>query len=175
MQRNYAESTAPATPVTMFVGNEVEHTAAYKAKTLFVVGTHNADDVISQAFTSHCEHIYFGANMSFGVDDATTVASWEAMFDIAMQYNLWITLDIESSQLATIDAFRKLREYCKFVLTISVKIPNIRQLPYAACLKIDDVGFNQTNPGVWVHTLASLQTTETFTGWQDYSDDEITK
>jgi hypothetical protein len=38
-------------------------------------------------------------------------------------------------------------------------------------LKIDDKDFDATNPGVWCHSLHSLMSRETFTGWDDYEGD----
>ena len=49
--------------VNFFTGVEVEHTPAHGLKTLFVVGVQSFEQI-----TEHlhgCEHIYFGANMSF--------------------------------------------------------------------------------------------------------------
>jgi len=39
-------------------------------------------------------------------------------------------------------------------------------------LKIDDVDFDATNPGVWTHSLHSLMSRDTFTSWDQYSKDQ---
>ena len=58
---------------------------------------------------------------------------------------------------------------------ISVKLPYINQLGYNAVLKLDDNDFDSTNPGVWCHRLHDLQTVDTFTSWDDYTNDEVSK
>ena len=60
-----------------------------------------------------------------------------------------------------------------FISMISVKMPYVRQLNYNACIKIDDIGFKETNPGVWVHSVQDLQTRDKFTDWTKYTKDEI--
>ena len=56
---------------------------------------------------------------------------------------------------------------------ISVKMPYVNQLNYNACIKIDDIGFNETNPGVWTHPVQDLQNRKVFTDWTKYTKDEI--
>jgi hypothetical protein len=56
---------------------------------------------------------------------------------------------------------------------ISVKIPYLTQLNYNATIKIDDKGFEATNPGVWTHQLHDLMKREKFTDWDQYKDDAI--
>ena len=51
--------------VRMFTGKEIEHTPAHGMQTLFVVGLMPFDAIISTAKQHNCEHIYFGANMSY--------------------------------------------------------------------------------------------------------------
>jgi hypothetical protein len=46
---------------------------------------------------------------------------------------------------------------------------------YNTTLKIDDIDFDKTNPGVWCHPLNELLNKETFTNWDQYSKDEIIK
>jgi hypothetical protein len=58
---------------------------------------------------------------------------------------------------------------------ISVKLPYINQFNYNAVIKLDDTGFNKTNPGVWVHSLHDLQSRSTFTDWSKYTNDEVKK
>ena len=37
-----------------------------------------------------------------------------------------------------------------FIPLISIKIPHVDKLNYNACIKLDDVGFESTNFGVWL-------------------------
>jgi hypothetical protein len=39
-------------------------------------------------------------------------------------------------------------------------------------LKIDDVDFDATNPGVWTHSLHSLMDRSKFTDWAQYNNDK---
>jgi hypothetical protein len=55
---------------------------------------------------------------------------------------------------------------------ISVKVPYAKLLGYNATIKIDDIGFDRSNPGVWCHRLHDLQSSEKFTSWDEYSKDE---
>jgi hypothetical protein len=58
---------------------------------------------------------------------------------------------------------------------ISVKLPYIKQFNYNATLKLDDIDFDSTNPGVWTHSLHKLMDRRKFTPWTDYSKDEVIK
>ena len=42
--------------VTFFIGTEVEHTPAYGMKTLFVVGVHDEQVIITLAKNNNCNH-----------------------------------------------------------------------------------------------------------------------
>ena len=46
-------------------------------------------------------------------------------------------------------------------------------LNYNACVKIDDIGFNDTNPGVWVQQVRDLLDSNKFTPWTKYNNDKI--
>jgi hypothetical protein len=40
------------------------------------------------------------------------------------------------------------------------------------CIKIDDIDFNKTNPGVWTMSMDHFKQTSGFTSWKDYKQDE---
>jgi hypothetical protein len=40
---------------------------------------------------------------------------------------------------------------------------------------LDDKDYKATNPGVWVHRLHELQTSSTFTDWDQYTNDDPVK
>ena len=63
----------------------------------------------------------------------------------------------------------------RFIPQISVKLPYLQQLGYNATIKLDDIDFEYSNPGVWCHRLRDLTTTDTFTDWDQYGKDEIIK
>ena len=52
-------------------------------------------------------------------------------------------------------------------------IANIHQWNTNTMIKLDDVTFNATNPGIWTHSLQTLQNPNMFTGWDDYNQDKL--
>jgi hypothetical protein len=160
--------------VRFFTGTEVEHTPAYGQKTLFVVGLQSATDIKNHL--ADCEHIYFGANMSFPssirTNDSVFWTPWENMIQQCLDAGYWCTLDIDVSQVEGL-LESGLCEHNNFIPMISVKIPYIRQLGYNATIKIDDKDFAATNPGVWCHSLHTLQKRSVFTDWSKYTKDTV--
>jgi len=160
--------------VKFFTGTEVEHTPAFGKKTLFVVGLQSATDI--QDRLADCEHIYFGANMSFPssirTNDSVFWTPWENMIQQCLDQGYQCTLDIDVSQVEGL-LESGLCEHNNFIPMISVKIPYIRQLGYNATVKIDDKDFAATNPGVWCHSLHTLQKRSVFTDWSKYTKDTV--
>ena len=162
----------PTTGAQFFTGTEVEHTPAYGMKTLFVVGVQDVNDIA--ASLNGAEHIYFGANMSFPpleINDRKNWDAWEGMIKFFLNKGYLCTLDVD---VACTEALVEggLCEYNNFIPMISVKIPYSQLLGYNATIKLDDKGFNKTNPGVWCHSLHELQNRATFTDWSKYTKDE---
>lgn len=181
MQRTY--TNADTDSVNFFIGHEVEHSPAHGMKTLFVVGLHPWEDIkklLDDPFTKinrPVEHIYFGANMSFpqlAVNDHEGWRGWENVISAALDAGYYATLDLD---LSTVEGLLEsgLTEHNKFIPMISVKLPYVQQLGYNATIKIDDKGFDQTNPGVWCHTLHSLLDRTQFTSWETYTKDTVLK
>lgn len=158
---------------SFFTGTEVEKTPAYGKQTLFVVGVQETDDIVRNAHSVYhsCEHIFFGANHSFDPQDPTEWAQWEGMIGFFLEKGFLCSLDIPMS---AVDAFNDtgLCEYRNFIPQIRVGVPYTKLWNYNTMLKIDDVDFDATNPGVWTHSLHSLMTRETFTDWDQYSKDK---
>jgi hypothetical protein len=167
--------------ISFFVGTEVEHTPAFGQITLFVVGLQSMAD-INKALSTHralggylVTHVYFGANQSFpnpAFTDAHTWNAWEAMINNVLNQGLFATLDLDVSAVEGL-LESSLVEHHNFIPMISVKLPYIKQLGYNATIKLDDKDFAATNPGVWCHSLHSLQKREVFTDWSKYTKDEI--
>jgi hypothetical protein len=169
--------------VKFFTGIEVEHTPAYGKTTLFVAGLQSVveiqdwlDDFASYEDKSmHIEHIYFGANMSFPdsirTNDSVFWNPWEKMIQHFLDKGYLCTLDIP---VACVEGLLEaaLCEHNNFIPMVSVKLPYIRQLGYNATIKLDDKDFSATNPGVWCHSLHSLQDRRVFTPWSKYSEDK---
>ena len=177
MKRDYTIGNTEQA-VTYFVGHEIEHTPAYGMRTLFVVGVHDPYDVIEQAQLNDCDHIYFGANQSFDAggdpNNADYWRPWESMVHVCLENDFWCTLDLDVKDVLGLleSGFTEKR---RFIPQISVKLPYLQQLGYNATIKIDDVDFAATNPGVWCHRLHNLTTPDKFTGWDQYGKDEIIK
>jgi hypothetical protein len=162
----------PTTGTQFFTGTEVEHTPAYGMKTLFVVGVQSVEAIALNL--NGAEHIYFGANMSFPpleINDRKNWDAWEGMIKFFLNKGYLCTLDVD---VACTEALVEggLCEYNNFIPMISVKIPYSQLLGYNATIKLDDKGFNKTNPGVWCHSLHELQNRASFTDWSKYTKDE---
>ena len=155
-----------------FIGTEVEHTPAYGQKTLFVVGLQNFKEILARALNNNCPHIYLGANQSFQPNNDGEWNEWEYIISGLVKENIWVTLDYDLKYHENI-LEESWNEKDTFISMISVKMPYVRQLNYNACIKIDDRGYRETNPGVWVHSVHDLQTRKTFTDWTKYTKDEI--
>jgi hypothetical protein len=165
--------------VRFFFGKEVEHTPAYDMDTLFVVGVQAVEDIKDALARStyQTDHIYFGANMSFPnppVNDFHAWNSWEDMICPFLEAGMWCTLDLDVNAVEGLLESRMI-EYHHFIPMISVKLPYIKQLGYNATIKLDDRDFAATNPGVWCHSLHTLQNREVFTPWSRYTKDEVIK
>jgi hypothetical protein len=167
--------------VRFFVGTEVEHTPAYGMSTLFVVGVQPGDDIEyhlkRHPAAAEIEHVYFGANQSFpaGIGNNARVWDlWSSMIFACLAKGYWCTLDIDIGDVEGL-LESGLTEHSQFIPMVSAKLPYISLLGYNATLKLDDVDFAKTNPGVWCHSLHTLQNRETFTPWSRYTKDEIIK
>ena len=157
-----------------FIGTEVEHSPAYGQRTLFVIGVQNPKEILARALNNNCPHIYLGANQSFKPDSKEEWKEWTFVINTLLDADIWVTLDypIEMHE----DVLEcGMTEYNTFIPMISVKIPFIKELNYNATLKIDDIGFNETNPGVWTHSMHELMDRKQFTDWTKYTKDEIIK
>ena len=176
MKREYISGTNE--DVSFFTGVEIEKTPAYAMQTLFVVGAHDPYDVIEHAHFNNCSHIYFGANQSFDAggdaNNAEYWRPWEDMIHVCLEQGFWCTLDLDVRDVEGL-LESGLTEKRKFIPQISVKIPYLTQLGYNATIKLDDIGFEVTNPGVWCHSLHSLTSRDTFTPWDYYKNDTIIK
>jgi hypothetical protein len=155
--------------VDFFVGTEVERTPAFGMKTLFVVGIQPVDSIGSRLLQVQ-QHIFFGANHSFDPKDALEWQRWESMITYFLERDYLCTLDIP---ISAVEQFNDggLCDYRNFIPQIRVSVPYTKLWNYNTMLKIDDKDFDATNPGVWCHSLHSLMSRETFTGWDDYRGD----
>lgn len=174
MNRNY--STGESDNVMFFTGKEIEHTPAHGMDTLFVVGVHPVD-VIEEKLalaTYETNHIFFGANHSYDPYGADDHYLWESMIEHFLGLGYWCSLDIPFNQ---VEDFNEggLCEYNNFIPQIRIPIPYIKLWNYNTTIKIDDIDFDATNPGVWAHSLHTLMDRSKFTHWNSYKNDKILK
>ena len=162
--------------VVYFTGFEVEHTICYGMKTLFVVGTPPVSEIISKAHTNNCRHIYFGTSQSFNPEAVNhkEYKAWDNVIKGCLDAGFWVSLDFDVKHAEGV-LESGYSEYPKFVPMISVKLPYINQFNYNATLKLDDLTWGATNPGVWTHQLNELMTKDKFTYWDQYTQDEEIK
>lgn len=160
-----------------FLGTEVEHSPAFGMNTLFVIGVQSMEDIEHAIEQSKLpiQHIYFGANQSFPIlkyNDADAWRRWENMILPFLGRGYWCTLDLDVSCIPGLTD-GALCEQDRFIPMISVKMPYVRLLGYNATLKIDDINFAHSNPGVWCHSLHHLQSRRVFTDWSKYTKDQV--
>lgn len=181
MNRSY-ENQPQAVEAKFFTGVEVELGPAYGKPTLFVVGLQPIDSIRQaieneQAVSNQkIEHIYFGANMSFNseqVDHWSKWSAWEQMIRTFLDSDYWCTLDLPVDCVEDLLEGGLCEHHC-FIPMISVRLPYLQQLGYNATIKLDDKGFNVSNPGVWCHRLHDLMDIRNFTSWKQYKDKLVT-
>lgn len=172
MNRNYKQGNSDS--VSFFVGEEIEKTPAYGKKTLFVNGIQSIEKIKLFYHSQNCEHIFFGANHSFNpeINNYDQWKLWEDMIMTFLKDGFLCTLDIPITHVETFHD-SGLCEYNNFIPQIRISIPYVQLWNYNTMIKIDDRGFNQTNPGVWCHSLHNLKNREKFTEWSEYNLDTI--
>lgn len=158
--------------VSFFFGKEVEKTPAFGKQTLFVVGVQSVDDIVHHFDQNPrgIEHIFFGANHSFCPQTPTEWDRWERMITHFLKLGYLCSLDIPVTHVEDFND-TSMCEYRNFVPQIRVSIPYVKLWNYNTMIKIDDRDFDDTNPGVWTHSLHSLMSRRTFTDWDQYNED----
>jgi len=153
-----------------FTGYEVEHTIAYGKFTLFVVGTPPLEEILTLADKHGVEQIYFGTSQSFNPENSDDWQEWDNRISGCLKENYWVTLDFDVKYAEEIheDGWC---ENNRFIPMISVKMPYISLYNYNTTLKLDDRTWGATNTGVWTHHLPSLMNKETYTHWDQYTQD----
>ena len=158
--------------VIYFIGTEVEHTAMYGEKTLFVVGVQPYEEIAKRADEHNIKHLYFGTSQSFTPKDSDDYIAWEEMIIPLLKKGYWCTLDFDVAYAEGV-LESGFDEYNTFISMISVKLPYIRQFNYNSTLKIDDTTWGASNTGVWCHSLHELQKRSVYTDWKDYVGDTV--
>jgi hypothetical protein len=162
MKREYSTGTHDIDP-DFFVGSEVEHTSAYGMKTLFCHGDLSTSCIVAKIAElkkadriNFPKHIYLNHNHSF-------CASRDNKIDTLLALNYFVTYEAQDFE----DIVP--REHDRLIHLLSIKIPNATKKNLS--IKIDDVDFDYSNPGVW--TFHASQLNDYFTPWSAYQGDEI--
>lgn len=158
--------------VTYFTGYEVEHTICHGMFTLFVVGTPPAEEILQKAKENNVKQIYFGTSQSFNPKSISIeeYKPWDDVIFACLDAGYWVTLDFDVRHVEGV-LESGYNEYERFVSMISCKIPYINQFNYNTTIKLDDLTWGKTNPGVWTHQLHDLMDKDKYTYWDQYKDD----
>lgn len=169
MKRDGHENTV------FFVGPEVEHTPAYSRKTLFVVGKQKLNLIVDLAREHKVTHIFMGANHSFDVDPTDGTLYWDQTITALLDRGFWVSLDYPAHQhqhvLKMLSA--GVWQSRMFVPLLSVRVPNIQTSSPNLTVKIDDIDFKATNPGVWCLHYHEVTDSNRFTDWIEYGSDVV--
>ena len=174
MLRNY--ESGKSKEVTFFTGKEVEHTPAHGMETLFVVGLQTIENIALKLTSGNgpINHIFFGANHSYNPQTYDEHRDWEKMIEFFLDKDYLCSLDIPIHQ---VEEFHEtaLCEYNNFIPQIRVPVPYTKLWNYNTMIKLDDIDFNRSTPGIWTHSLHSLMDRRVFTSWFEYNQDKIAK
>jgi hypothetical protein len=171
MNRTY--TNGESSTAKYFTGPEVEHTVNYGKKTLFIVGKPEAYHLIEQVLRENdCHHYFFGANNSFHPQSAEEVNEYAVcMRMLSMSKPVSIDVGIEYMPLVMNSLIPFVPGIC---IQIKVPIPKVENLNANTYLKIDDIGFNITNPGVWTVPLSNITSTpDSYNDWTVYKEDTM--
>ena len=167
MERDY--KTGKSDSVGIFSGVEVEHTPAFGKQTLFLARNDlYFDQIVELAEKANAEAIYFGANRTF----MHNIANTTHLIARLMRRGYWCTIDYQYSVHAEVkERFKDIWKEDKFITFCSIIFPKSEE-DDNLCIKVDDVDFNKTNPGVWTMTMDHFKQSSGFTSWNEYKQDE---
>ncbi len=164
--------------VKYFLGPEAELTPAHGKRTLFVVGYQELDEVVTKAQHNKVTHIYLGANHSFNVKEtlnAKVGPAWNELVMGLLDRGFFVTIDYEAHQHeSALTMFSAgVWQSRLFIPMLSVRIPKVQTSSLNLTIKIDDIDFKATNDGVWCMNFREATDSNRFTGWAEYTTDEI--
>lgn len=156
-----------------FVAAEVEHTPAFSKKTLFVVGVQDVNRILELAREHKVSHIFLGANHSFASNLAGN--PYNEIITALLDRGFWVTLDYPAHEHFKVLAMLSpgIWQSRLFVPMLSVRIPKVQTSNSNLTIKIDDIDFKATNPGVWCMHFHEVTDSNRFTDWQDYGSDVV--
>lgn len=170
--------------VTFFVGPEIEQTPAFGKKTLFVVGLQDTTLVEKHATENQVKHIFLTANRSFDsvefkdgayVVGKTLAADWAKQISHLLSKNYMVSVDYPAHKHAMLLEIldKNIWQSRNFVPILSVAVPHVSTSSPNLTVKIDDVNFGATNPGVWCMNYTEVTDSNRFTSWAEYADDVV--
>ncbi|MFI5405744.1 MAG: hypothetical protein ACHQ1D_04440 [Nitrososphaerales archaeon] len=161
--------------IRFFVGPEVEHTPAFSKRTLFVIGKQDIDKIVGIARENKVTHIFMGANHSFDVDPTDGTHYWDLTIQSLLNRGYWVTLDYPAHQHESVLRILSNTVWTSrmFVPLLSVRIPKIQTSSINLTVKIDDVDFKGSNPGVWCMHYHEVTDSNRFTDWVEYGNDFV--
>ena len=167
MLRNY--ETGVKDNVKVFSGLEVEHTPAFGKQTLFLARNDLTYEQIKELCVKvDAEAVYYGANRTYMHNHGMQIAQMKRF----LEDGYYVTVDYDYRIHEQVkEKFEMLWKNEKFIPFCSVIFPNSED-DDQLCIKIDDVDFNKTNPGVWTMTMDHFKQTAGFTSWEQYKQDE---
>ena len=166
MDRDY--KTGKSASVGVFSGLEVEHTPSFGLQTLFLARNDlTLEQITELAEMVDAKAIYYGANRSFMHNHGLQLSQMINLMDAGY----YVTIDYPHSLHSEVkERFQSVWKNEKFIPFCSVIFPNSED-DDNLCIKVDDVDFNKTNPGVWTMTMDHFKQTAGFTSWKEYKQD----
>lgn len=170
MKRIYADGVRD--DAKYFVALEVEQTPAFELQTLFLVGLDNPEEIIRRVVETNSKNVYFGTGTSFKPQSEEEVVEWDRIITEVLDQGYYATLDFDMWFAEAVHGM-KCSKHKNFIPMISVKLHSVMAFNKNATLKIDDVDFDATNPGVWCWKLTDLLDKNKMTHWAEYKNDTI--
>lgn len=168
-----------------FIGPEVEQTPAFNKKTLFVVGLEDTTLVENLARQEKVQHIFLSANRSFDCVQEITpglfmvgennAKAWNDQIQHLLDKGFMVSLDYPAHKHEMVLRIlnKTVWQSRNFVPILSVMVPHVSNSNINLTVKIDDINFKATNPGVWCMHYREVTDSNRFTDWQDYGSDTV--
>lgn len=156
---------------SFFVGPEAEYTSANGKKTLFVVGSQKTETIEELTKSHKISHVYFGTSGSFSLNGN----NWEKQLVYFLDRGYTVSLEYPANLHGDILNLLSpgIWQSRLFVPVMTVKIPRLEDSNPNLTLKIEDLGFQYSNPGVWCLNCHELTDNNRLTGWHEYSLEEL--
>jgi hypothetical protein len=167
MDRDY--KTGKSDSVGVFSGLEIEHTPAYGLQTLFLARNDlTLEQITELAEMVNAKAIYYGANRSFMHNHGLQLAQMMKLMDAGY----YVTIDYPYSLHTEVkQRFKSVWKNERFIPFCSIIFPNSED-DDQLCIKVDDIDFNKTNPGVWTMSINHFKQSAGFTSWKEYKQDK---